>query len=117
MRIRLTINARADMAWAALSDPIPTGATVLGSGLGGDSQIATQGEGKKAEGWAPTYVERGADAWRGVWQWLPQGQHVVEYTVRLNQSGSFNLPPTRIEGMYAPDSFAERPNAVFKVTP
>jgi alpha-2-macroglobulin len=117
MRIRLTINARADMAWAALSDPIPTGATVLGSGLGGDSQIATQGEGKKAEGWTPTYVERGADAWRGVWQWLPQGQHVVEYTVRLNQSGSFNLPPTRIEGMYAPDSFAERPNAVFKVTP
>ncbi|TDM05404.1 MAG: alpha-2-macroglobulin [Ideonella sp. MAG2] len=117
VRVRLTINARADMAWVALSDPIPTGATLLGSGLGGDSQIATQGEGKKAEGWAPSYMERGAEAWRGVWQWLPQGQHVVEYTVRLNQSGSFQMPPTRIEGMYAPDSFAERPNPVFKVQP
>ena len=88
-----------------------------GSGLGGDSQIATQGEGKKAEGWAPTYVERGADAWRGVWQWLPQGQHVVEYTVRLNNAGRFALPPSRVEAMYAPETFGESPNAALEVGP
>ena len=31
--------------------------------------------------------------------------------MRLNQDGAFALPPTRVEAMYAPESFGEMPNA------
>ena len=35
----------------------------------------------------------------------------MQYTVRLNNAGSFALPPTRVEALYAPEMFGEMPNA------
>jgi uncharacterized protein YfaS (alpha-2-macroglobulin family) len=35
----------------------------------------------------------------------------LEYTLRLNQSGAFSLPPTRVEALYAPEMSGEIPNA------
>ncbi|MBK6471513.1 MAG: alpha-2-macroglobulin [Betaproteobacteria bacterium] len=116
LRVRLDVEALGDMAWVVFSDPVPTGATLLGSGLGRDSLIATQGE--RREGRAlPAYEERGFDTWRAYYEWLPRGKHVIEYTLRLNASGRFGLPPTRVEAMYAPESFGESPNAALEVGP
>ena len=42
---------------------------------------------------------------------------MVEYSVRLNNPGTFALPPTRVEAMYAPESFGETPNASIEVGP
>ena len=36
---------------------------------------------------------------------------VVEYAIRVNQSGHFLLPPTRVAALYAPETFGEIPNA------
>ncbi len=116
LRVRLQVDAAADMAWVVLSDPVPAGATLLGSGLGRDSAIATRGEQRSGSAWL-AFEERRADTWRGYWEWLPRGQHVVEYTLRLNASGRFGLPPTRVEAMYAPDSFGELPNTAIEVRP
>lgn len=115
LRVRLEVEALADRSWVVLSDPLPAGATVLGSGLARDAAIATRGE--AAAGWTPTYVERDDEAWRGYWEWLPRGRHVVEYTLRLNAAGRFGLPPTRVEAMYAPGSHGEAPNAALEVRP
>jgi len=41
----------------------------------------------------------------------------VEYTIRLNQAGQFQLPSTRVEALYAPEMFGELPNAMFEVLP
>jgi len=114
LRVSLTIDAQSDMTWVALTDPIPGGATVLGSGLGNDSEIATGGE--RGGVW-PNYVERSFEAWRGYFNWLPKGQHKIEYTVRLNNPGRFQMPPSRIEAMYSPETFGEAPNAVVEVKP
>ena len=116
LRVRLEVEALGDMAWVVFSDPVPTGATLLGSGLGRDSAIATQGEGREGRAW-PAYVERGFEAWRAYYEWLPRGRHVIEYTLRLNASGRFGLPPTRVEAMYAPETFGESPNAMLEVRP
>jgi uncharacterized protein YfaS (alpha-2-macroglobulin family) len=113
LRVRLEIVATADMAWAVVSDPVPAGATLLGSGLGRDSAIATQGQ--QAGSPLLTFEERGAESWRGYFEWLPRGTHTVEYTLRLNTAGRFNLPPTRVEAMYAPETFGEAPNAALDV--
>ncbi|MBK9988776.1 MAG: alpha-2-macroglobulin [Betaproteobacteria bacterium] len=114
LRVTLEVNASADMTWVVITDPVPGGATILGSGLGRDSQIATQGE--KREGWAwPAFEERSFEAFRSYYEYLPKGVVKMQYTVRLNNVGDFALPPTRVEAMYAPEMFGEAPNARVKV--
>ncbi len=114
VRITLEVNASADMTWVVISDPVPGGATILGSGLGRDSQIATSGEKKTGAGW-PAFEERSFEAFRSYYEYLPKGVVKMEYTVRLNNVGDFALPPSRVEAMYAPEMFGEIPNARVKV--
>ncbi|HSW04238.1 alpha-2-macroglobulin family protein [Aquabacterium sp.] len=116
LRVRIEIDAQSDMTWVALNDPVPAGATLLGSGLGRDSAIATQAERKQGTAWL-AYEERGQEAFRASWEFMPRGKHVIEYTLRLNSAGRFHLPPSRVEAMYAPESFGEQPNAPLEVRP
>jgi uncharacterized protein YfaS (alpha-2-macroglobulin family) len=114
MRVKLEIDASSDMTWVVVSDPVPGGATLLGSGLGRDSAIATRTERREGSAWA-AYEERSFEAFRTYYEFMPRGRHVVEYTVRLNNAGRFGLPPTRVEAMYAPESFGELPNVPVEV--
>lgn len=117
LRVTLEVNASADMTWVAITDPIPGGATILGSGLGRDSAIATQGEkARTGPGW-PAFEERSFESFRSYYEYLPKGAVKMEYTVRLNNVGDFALPPSRVEAMYAPEMFGESPNARVKVEP
>jgi uncharacterized protein YfaS (alpha-2-macroglobulin family) len=116
LRITVEVNASTDMTWVVLSDPIPGGATILGSGLGRDSQIATTGEKRSGNGW-PVFEERSFEAFRSYYDHLGAGSFKTEYTVRLNNAGTFALPPTRIEAMYAPEVFGALPNARMTVEP
>ncbi|WP_409338024.1 alpha-2-macroglobulin family protein [Curvibacter microcysteis] len=116
LRISLELQASADMSWVVLSDPVPAGATVLGSGLGRDSALATQGEKRSGVAW-PAFEERSFEAFRSYYEFLPKGLTRVEYTVRLNNVGDFGLPPTRAEAMYAPEVFGALPNARLQVLP
>ncbi len=114
VRVTIEVNASTDMTWVVVSDPVPGGATILGSGLGRDSQIATQGE--KQSGWSwPAFEERSFEAFRSYYRYVPKGVFKIEYTLRLNNAGDFSLPPTRVEAMYAPEMFGETPNARVKV--
>jgi alpha-2-macroglobulin len=113
-RVRLTVDAQADMTWVVINDPVPSGATILGRGLGGDSQQLTQNE--QRLGWQrPAYEERALDGFRAYYAYVPKGKFTVEYTVRLNQPGQFSLPGSRVEAMYAPEVFAELPVPAMQV--
>ncbi len=113
-RITLNIEAQTDSGWVVVDDPIPAGASVLGTGLGRDAGLLTQGE--KRQGWVhPAYEERRFDAFRAYYSFVPKGSFTVEYTVRLNNPGTFVLPATRVEAMYAPEMFGEVPNAQLEV--
>ena len=114
LRVTLEVNAASDMTWVVVSDPIPGGATLLGSGLGRDSQIATTGERRAGNAW-PAFEERSFEAFRSYYEYVAEGVTKIEYTVRLNNAGEFALPPTRAEAMYAPEMFGESPNARVKV--
>ncbi len=114
VRVRLELAAQSDMTWVVVDDPIPAGATILGSGLGGQSELLTRGERK--EGWAwPAFQERRFDAFRAYYRYVPKGSWTVEYTLRLNNAGTFLKPATRVEAMYAPEMFSETPNAAVTV--
>ena len=76
--------------------------------------MATQGE--KKEGWVwPAFEERSFESFRAYYEWVPKGEWVNEYTIRLNGGGTFSLPPTRVEAMYRPEIFAESPNGSWEV--
>jgi uncharacterized protein YfaS (alpha-2-macroglobulin family) len=117
LRVKIEIDAQTDMTWVVVQDPIPTGATILGSGLGRDSAIESQESSEAQEqtwrwdGPMLAYVERLFEGYRAYYEFVPKGKFTVEYTVRLNSTGTFALPPTRVEAMYAPEMFGESPNA------
>jgi uncharacterized protein YfaS (alpha-2-macroglobulin family) len=113
-RVTLELEAQSDMTWVVVDDPIPTGATVLGTGLGRDAKLLTQGE--RREGWVwPAYEERRFDAFRAYYRFVPKDQWTVEYTVRFNNPGRFELPATHIEALYAPEMLGDYPNAAVEV--
>ncbi|WP_404303226.1 MG2 domain-containing protein [Alicycliphilus denitrificans] len=114
LRVTLEVTGAADMSWVVITDPIPAGATILGSGLGRDSEIATQGEKRAGSGW-PAFEERGFESLRAYYEYLPKGTVTLQYTVRLNSAGDFALPASRVEALYAPEMFGESPNARVKV--
>jgi hypothetical protein len=114
VRVRLEVDAQSDMGWVVVEDPVPAGASILGGGLGRDSVVLTGGE--RREGWVePAYEERRFDAFRAYYSYVPEGSFVVEYTLRLDSAGSFVLPTTRVEAMYAPEMFGELPNEPLQV--
>jgi uncharacterized protein YfaS (alpha-2-macroglobulin family) len=117
LRVKLEIDAQSDMTWVVINDPIPTGAAHVGGGLARDSQIATQGTQQDAAVLWPAFTERPFSAYRAYYEFVPKGRFVAEYTVRLNQSGTFHLPPTRVEALYAPEMFGELPNETIEVQP
>ena len=112
IKVRIEVVAAAGRTWVIVNDPIPPGATIVGN-LGGQSEmLAAQAAGTTL---APSYVERGRDSWRGHFAWMPAGTHAVESVVRLNGSGRFTLPPTRVEAMYSPAIRGQWPNAPMTV--
>jgi hypothetical protein len=114
VKVHLQLESQADSNWVVVNDPIPAGASVLGTGLGNDSSLTTQTE--KSEGWVwPAFEERRLDSFRTYYTSVPKGKWTVEYTVRLNQVGLMHLPPTRVEAMYLPEFFGELPNADVQV--
>lgn len=116
VRVRLTVDARDDMGWVVVDDPIPAGASLLGSGLKRDSAILTGDEQQQGQVW-PAWQERRFDRFQSYYPFVPRGRFSLEYTLRLNNPGSFKLPPTRVEAMYAPEMYGEAPNADWLVRP
>ena len=115
VRVTLTVDATAERNWVVVSDPVPAGATVVGD-LGGQSQLLQQGEasgdgdGDGDGGLTPAYIERGRDAYRAYFAWVPRGRFAVAYTLRLNGAGRLGLPPSTVEAMYSPAIRAAVPN-------
>ncbi len=117
--VKVTLDAAAttDAGWVALRDPIPAGATILGGGLGGGSLVAGAVAAAASPCPCPAFTERTSEAFTQYYEWVPQGAFRAEYVMVLGQDGTFLLPPSRVEAMYAPETFAEAPNAPVVVEP
>ena len=101
--------ADADMTWVVVEDPIPPGATILGSGLGGDSYLLSEGSVGDRR---PVFTERDFDSYRAYFHYVPKGTFTVGLQRPLQHVG--RLPATarvRVEAMYMPEMFAEEPVA------
>jgi uncharacterized protein YfaS (alpha-2-macroglobulin family) len=110
VRVLLEVEAQSDMTWVVLSDPIPAGSAILTVGL-------EPGADKNAGRVAEAYTERAFEACRFYYSYVPKGTWKTGYTLRLNNEGTLQLPPTRAEALYAPEMFGEIPNASLSVNP
>ena len=114
MRVRLELESQSDMTWVVVSDPVPSGSSILGTGLGRGSAITVRDE--ERDGLVlPAFEERSFEAYREYYSYVPKGKWVVEYTLRLNNPGLFQLPPTRVEALYASEMFGELPISEIEV--
>jgi hypothetical protein len=113
MRVRITVDAPVDRTWVVIEDPLPAGSSVIS---GGQSAILARQAGD-GSGSYPSYIDRGLDAWRGYYGWMPKGRTTTEYVLRINASGVFQMPPTRVEAMYSPEINAALPNRPMMVKP
>ncbi|MBL4617312.1 MAG: hypothetical protein JKY46_06415, partial [Robiginitomaculum sp.] len=109
MKIHLEITANADMTWVVIDDPVPAGATILGKGLDTESRRLSQTT-RTGNAW-PVYTERKFEVYRSYYRYVPKGTFTLEYTIRLNTVGNYQLPPARVEAMYAPEIFGAVPIA------
>lgn len=113
-RVTLDIDAQSDMTWVVVDDPLPAGATALGGGLGRGSDGA---HGATTGRLAPLFAERRPEVFRAYYDFVPKGRFRLEYSVRLNNAGELQLPPTRVEALYAPEMAGELPNEPLSVAP
>jgi uncharacterized protein YfaS (alpha-2-macroglobulin family) len=110
LRVTLEIEAQSDMTWVVLNDPIPAGSAILTVGL-------EPGADKNAGRVKEAYTERAFEACRFYYSYVPKGTWKTGYTLRLNNEGTFQMPPTRAEALYAPEMFGEIPNQTIAVNP
>jgi len=126
VKVVITVQASAERNWVVVNDPIPAGATIIGDQANQSKLLANQGSdgggsafnavigGKLWDvqvGVKAAYIERGNDGFRAYFDWVPRGTFSVAYVMRLNTPGTFSLPPTHVEAMYAPAIHADVPNA------
>ena len=113
VKVTITVDASAERNWVVINDPVPAGATVVGGMANQSSMLGALADG--GSGVSPSYVERGKDAWRAYFAWVPRGSFTVSYVMRLNGAGTLQVPPTRVEAMYSPAIRAQLPNATMTV--
>lgn len=119
-QVAIRVKVRSDQSWVVVEDPIPGGASVLGS-VGQNSMLDKNVGESKSTGslWSrrayPRFVEKGQDFYRAYYSFVPKGVFEIKYRVRLNNSGLFRLPATRVETMYNPEVFAATPNGDLEV--
>jgi|GEM_PF-1548953 len=98
IEVTLNISASSAVNHVAVNDPIPAGANILDGGLSGyDSG------------------EKSYSGYKFYFGQLPLGLTTVKYQYQLNNPGTFNMPPTRAEGLYMPGVYGEAPNASMTV--
>lgn len=115
--VTLETDAQTDMGWVVVNDPIPAGASLLGRGLDRDSGLLRDEAQRLAYLREPDFAEYQHDSYRGYYARVGKGPLTTAYVLRLNQAGTFALPPTRVEAMYAPEVFGLMPNEDFLVEP
>jgi uncharacterized protein YfaS (alpha-2-macroglobulin family) len=99
VEVTIKFKPAAPVYHVSLMDPIPAGSNIVTDAYG---RSVSYGE-KSTRGYSFYFEAVGAD-----WQTL-------KYQYQINNVGTFNLPPTRIEGLYMPSIYGATPNKAIVV--
>ena len=99
--VRLTITAPRDLAYILIEDPFPSGFEVTERGSAEMDEWSYW--------WTSTDVRDDHIAF--FIRSLERGTHVIEYNLRAQTPGTFNVLPAILQGMYAPQTRGESAGA------
>ena len=123
VRVTLTMVAESQRTHVALVDPLPAGLESLNPALAITQTVTEPTEGsidgpypidggvasaRIAEGWWGRWYEHEQlrdDRTEAFTTLLPAGTYTYSYVARATTPGSYVVPPTRAEEMYAPETF------------
>jgi uncharacterized protein YfaS (alpha-2-macroglobulin family) len=120
VKVKLNITAASERYFVALVDPLPAGAESLNQDLLGTESVPNQLT-------TDSTSEAASSAWESSWRWwirnwwthenkrdnqteifadqLWGGSHEYSYLMRATTPGTYIVPPTKAEEMYAPETF------------
>ena len=117
VRVTLTMVAESQRTFVALVDPLPAGMESLNPSLAVTQTVPSEEDG--GDGVSPVDA-RSIGWWWGTWYQheqlrddrteafttlLSAGTYTYSYVARATTPGTFVVPPTRAEEMYAPETF------------
>jgi len=114
VRVKLTMVAESQRTHVALIDPLPAGLESLNPALAITQTVPSSGgEGgvspmEDMYWWWGTWYQHEqlrSDRTEAFTTYLPAGVYSYEYIARATTLGTFVVPPTRAEEMYAPETF------------
>ncbi len=110
VRIKLTLVAESQRTHVALIDPLPAGLEALNPDLAVTQPVVDpqQAEPTKRFWWWGNWYDFQQfrdDRSEAFTTFLPAGVYNYSYIARATTPGSFVVPPTRAEEMYAPETF------------
>ena len=111
VRVRLTMVAESQRTHAALVDPLPAGLEILNPALATTPDLPpdeNSATGFTDAWWTPTWFDhqnQRDDRAEAFASWLPAGAYDYSYVARATTPGTFVVPPTRAEEIYAPETF------------
>jgi len=118
VRVKLTMVAESQRTHVALIDPLPAGLESLNPALAITQTVPSGSSSEGDDG--GVYPMGDMYYWWGTWYqheqlrsdrteafttYLPAGVYSYEYIARATTLGTFVVPPTRAEEMYAPETF------------
>jgi alpha-2-macroglobulin len=110
VRVKLTLVAESQRTHVALIDPLPAGLEALNPDLAVTQPVigSPQAEPTKRFWWWGNWYDFQQfrdDRSEAFTTFLPAGVYDYSYIARATTPGSFVVPPTRAEEMYAPETF------------
>ena len=109
VRVRLTLVVESQRTHVALIDPLPAGLEALNPTLAVSEPVVDSGSttGSNKYWWGNWYdfQQFRDDRSETFTTFLPAGVYDYSYIARATTPGSFIVPPTRAEEMYAPETF------------
>jgi alpha-2-macroglobulin len=109
-RITLTVLTNQARNFIVLDDPVPAGFEIINSSF---QTVAVTGgdDSRRRSSWAFQHAEKYDDHVLVFADYLPSGIHTFTYDARVVRTGDFQMPATRVEGMYEPEVFGQNASA------
>ncbi|MBN2339888.1 MAG: hypothetical protein JXX29_12070 [Deltaproteobacteria bacterium] len=112
VKVRLTVESTSSRAYVAVADPLPGGCEAVNTNLATeDTSLQTSTHSRYF--W--DYVELRDDEILAFADKMYSGSRTIEYLMRATIPGTFSVPGTLVEEMYAPAHFGTSDERTFKV--
>lgn len=108
VKVRIKVEAQSDILWVVINDPLPGGSAVLDSGSG-KRKFKEHSDENHLLQLSPMFEFSSPEDYRAYFELMPKGLWSGEYLIRLQSSGTFSMPGSRIEALYSPEMFGELP--------